>query len=203
MKKKFIILFLLIIVLVPVLGIVFHSRQEVKGEQIVSTPKDSHWFVLHRKTGEEILYLGVPGEVHNSKIVRKFQVKTGASWSPTPLPRLVGREYWKIVKKESSALNPDTAPYFLQLDVPTDENWPYGPIPYTECKDIYNGENIQCDWVQPGYFGLHGIAGNPEKLSKENYGSSGCVRHTDKDITYLYNLLDPEKEEVRYYIEDI
>jgi lipoprotein-anchoring transpeptidase ErfK/SrfK len=203
MKSKLIILSVLIIALIPVLGFVFQSRQEVKGEQVVSTPKKSHWLMLHRKSGEEILYLGTPGDANNSKIVRKFQVKTGASWSPTPLPQLLGRDYWKIVKKQSSAENPDTAPYFLQLDVPTDENWPFGPVPYTECIDAYSGQNIQCDWVQPGYFGLHGINGNSSKLSAEDYGSSGCIRHKDEDITYLFNLLNPDKEEIRYYIKDI
>lgn len=202
MKKKILILLLLIIAFIPFLGLSFNSRQEVKGQQAV-TPKESHWFVLNRKAGVEILYLGTPGDVNNSKIVRKFQVKTGATWSPTPLPRLLGRDYWKIVKKESSADNPETAPYFLQLDVPVSEEWPYGPTPYTECTDIYTGVNIQCDWILPGYFGLHGINGNSSKLSKEDYGSSGCIRHSDADITYLYNLLDPEREEIRYYIEDI
>jgi len=202
-KNKSILLSFLTIILVPVLGIVFQSKQEVRGEQIVSTPKASHWFMLHRNIGEEILYLGVLGDVNNSKIVRKFQVKTGASWSPTPLPELVGKKYWTIIKKESSKDNPETAPYFLQLDVPTSEQWPYGPTPYTECKDIYTGEPIQCDWVMPGYFGLHGVAGNPSKLTAEDYGSSGCIRHTDEDITYLFDLLDPEEEEIRYYIKDI
>lgn len=200
MKKKLIILSVLIIAIIPILGFLSHSKTQVKGEQTVVS-QNAHWFVLHRKSGEEILYLGVPGEEHNSRILAKFQVKTGASWSPTPLPKLVGREYWKIVKKEPSADNPDTAPYFLRLDVPTDENWPYGPVPYTECKD-QAGNNIQCDWVQPGYFGLHGVGGNPQKLSKEDYGSSGCIRHSDTDITYLYELLDPEYEEIRYYVED-
>lgn len=202
MKLKVVFLTILIIAFIPVLGFIFNSNRDVKGENIAS-PVESHWFILNRKSGVEILYLGTPGDINNSKIVRKFQVKTGASWSPTPLPQLLRREYWKVIKKESSADNPDTAPYFLQLDVPASEEWPYGPTPYEECKDIYTGENIQCDWVQPGYFGLHGVNGNTSKLSAEDYGSSGCIRHRDEDITYLYNLLDPENEEIRYYIKDI
>lgn len=201
MKNKLVIFSILIISIIPLSGLLLNSNKDVKREQI-DAPKTSYWFMLHRKSGEELLYLGVPGEVDDSKIVRRFQVKTGASWSPTPLPKLVGREYWKIIKKESSADNPETAPYFLQLDVPTSDEWPYGPTPYTECKDIYTGENIQCDWVMPGYFGLHGTGRNPSKLLAEDHGSSGCIRHKDEDITYLYNLLDPASEEIRYYITE-
>lgn len=202
MKKKLLILFVLIIVLIPVLSLLIYSKQEIKSEQIV-TPKTSYWLMLHRKSSIEILYEGVPGDTNNSKIVRKFQVKTGAFWSPTPLPKLLGRQYWKIIKKESSKENPETAPYFLQLDIPATEEWPYGPVPYEECKDIYTGEPIQCDWILPGYFGLHGISGNPSKLTEDDWGSSGCIRHKDEDITYLFNLLDPEKKEIRYYVTDI
>ena len=160
---------------------------------------ESYWLSLDRKMSKEYLYFGTPGEANNSKLIREFQVKTGASWSPTPLPELTGREYWNLVNKEPTQ-NPETAPYFLQLDVPVTEDWPYGPVPYNECRDIISGENIQCDWVLPGYFGLHGINGNIDKLSDEDYGSSGCIRHSDEDITYLYNLLDPENEEIRYYV---
>lgn len=201
MKSKLIISIILIITLVSLLGLVLYSRPDAKGEK-VNSQKDSYWFLLHRKSSIEYLYFGIPGDKNGSKVVRKFQVKTGASWSPTPLPELVNRKFWKIVKKESSLDNPETAPYFLQLDVPATEDWPYGPVPYTECLDL-EGNNIQCDWILPGYFGLHGTGGNPEKLSNENYGSSGCIRHLDEDITFLYDLLDPEKEEIRYYIKDI
>ena len=69
-------------------------------------------------------------------------------------------------------------------------------MPYTEC-------NGQCNWILPGAFGLHGVNGDLSRLSIENPGSSGCIRHSDEDITYLYNNLDPQKEEIRYYIEDI
>ncbi len=202
MKKKILILAILIISLITVLSLLIFPNKEVKGE-LAKAPETSHWFMLHRKSSVEILYEGIPGDTNNSKIVRRFQVKTGASWSPTPLPRLAGRDYWKIIKKESSADNPETSPYFLQLDVPTTEEWPYGPTPYTECVDAYSGKNIQCDWILPGYFGLHGIGGNPSKLSADDYGSSGCIRHRDEDITFLFNLLDPQKEEIRYYVSDI
>lgn len=192
MKKK---LVLLIILLIPLLGL--FSFEKPKSDNETITPKKSHWLMLHRKSSKEFLYFGILGDANNSKLLRKFQVKPGiAGKSPTPLPSLLGRDYWLIVKKESSAENPETAPYFLQLDIPATDEWPYGPVPYEECDG-------QCDWVLPGYFGLHGIGGNSLKLAQSDPGSSGCVRHSDKDITYLFNLLNPEKEEIRYYIEDI
>ena len=91
--------------------------------------------------------------------------------------------------------NPETAPFFLTLDIPAPETEPYGPVPYEECGG-------QCYWVVPGAFGLHGVAGNPSKLSREDPGSSGCIRHSDEDITYLYSLLSPAKEKIRYYVVD-
>lgn len=181
-------------------GLNLYNQSENKYNN--QAKKELYWFVLLRKSGIEYLYKGTPGVVNDSQLVRKFQVKTGSIDSPTPLPKLVGEKYWKIVKKESSVDNPETAPYFLQLDVPAPEEWPYGPVPYEECKDIYSN-NIQCSWRLPGFFGLHGVNGNLTKLSDEDPGSSGCIRHNDKDITYLYNLLSPENEEIRYYIEDI
>ena len=197
MKKKLLVLPVLIIFLFFVLAFVSYSGPSVKGEQTQVAPKKSHWFVLARKSGREFLYYGVLGDHNNSRLIKTFQVKTGVSGkSPTPLPVLLGREYWLITKKESSADNPETAPYFLTLDIPVTDDWPYGPVPYKECDG-------QCDWVLPGYFGLHGINGNNSKLSAEDLGSSGCVRHTDEDIAYLYNLLNPETEEIRYYIEDV
>lgn len=81
------------------------------------------------------------------------------------------------------------------LDIPFNDEYPYGPTPYNEC-------NGQCNWQLPGSFGLHGIAGDSSKLLAENPGSSGCIRHSDEDITYLYHLLSPEQQEVRYYIHD-
>lgn len=162
----------------------------------VSNEKRPNWLILHRKSNTEFLYQGVPGDKKQSKLIKTFTVKVGIpSQRPTPLPQLLGREYWLITEKAASE-DPETAPYFLTLDVPTGDEWPYGPTPYLEC-------NGQCDWVTIGYFGLHGVNGKIDKLSKEDPGSSGCIRHSDEDIVYLYNLLEPEKEEIRYYIEDV
>lgn len=202
MKNKIIFLGILIISLVSVISLISFEN-ESKKEALSAQTKKSHWLILHRKAGKEFLYYGSAGDVNNSRLVKIFQVKTGGAMSPTPLPKLLGRQYWKIIKKESSEDNSETAPYFLQLDVPSGEDWPYGPVPYEECKDAITGEKVQCDWVLPGYFGLHGVNGNDFKLAKDDPGSSGCIRHLDSDITYLYNLLTPESEEIRYYIEDI
>jgi len=202
MKKKLLLLCFLIIALFLLL--LLPKTASETNPKIQISVKNSHWFILHRKSGNEFLYFGVTGDINNSKLVRKFQVKSGISGSsPTPLPSLLGRDYWLLIKKESSADNPETAPYFLTLDVPSSGDWPYGPTPYLECKDPATGEASQCDWGQPGYFGLHGINGDLSKLSKEDLGSLGCIRHKDEDIAYLFDLLEPEKEEIRYYIEDI
>jgi hypothetical protein len=201
MKSFLIKIVVLIILLIPFFWA--FSKDEEKPEILEGavSMKESYWLSLSRNLGKEYLYFGVPGEKENSKLIREFSVKTGASWSLTPLPKLMGKEYWRVVKKEPSE-NPETSPYFLQLDIPVTDEWPYGPVPYTECKDISTGASIQCDWVLPGYFGLHGVGGDESKLSIEDQGSSGCIRHNDKDITYLYNLLDPENEEIRYYVEN-
>lgn len=156
-----------------------------------------YWLVYYRKSNIEVLLKGVPGDKNKSRLVRTFRVKGGAPGErPTPLPQLLGKKYWVITKKFDSSENFETSPYFLELNVPASEVEPYGPAPYLEC-------NGQCNWQLPGPFGLHGINGDESRLSSENFGSSGCVRHSDKDITYLYNLIDPSKEEVRYYIEDL
>ena len=193
----------IVILIILLLPFFWAKNTEAPKPQILEAAvsmKEAHWMLLDRELGKEYLYFGTPGKRDDSSLIREFQVKTGASWSPTPLPQLTGRDYWRIVAKEPTE-NPETAPYFLQLDVPVTDEWPYGPVPYTECKDVYSGESIQCDWVLPGYFGLHGIGANDFKLSDEDFGSSGCIRHRDEDITYLFNLLDPEHEEIRYYIE--
>lgn len=172
----------------------FQSNHTVLDAQI---SPGSYWFLLHRKSNQEKLFYGVPDDQTKSTLVKTFVVKTGIPTErPTPLPELLGREYWLIIEKSESFDNPETAPYFLQFDVDAPSEWPYGPAPYMEC----GGQ--QCDWGMPGYFGLHGTGGDPSKLSDEDPGSSGCVRHSDEDITYLYNLLNPEEEEIRYYIED-
>ena len=190
---------LLIILLIPFYWAHTNSAPKPQILEAAVSMKESHWMSLDRELGKEYLYFGIPGEKDNSKLIRAFQVKTGASWSLTPIPELLGRDYWIIVNKEPTE-NLETAPYFLQLDIPVTDEWPYGPVPYTECKDVNTGANIQCDWVLPGYFGLHGVGGNESKLSNEDFGSSGCIRHRDEDITFLYNLLDPQNEEIRYYI---
>lgn len=157
----------------------------------------SYWLLLQRKSNLEKLYLGLPGDESSSALIRIFRVKTGVPGErPTPLPQLLGREYWIVNGKFDTPDNPETAPYFLSLDIPLSEEEPYGPSPYPECEG-------KCNWILPGAFGLHGVAGNPTKLTEDNPGSSGCIRHSDEDITYLYNLLDSQREETRYYIRDV
>jgi lipoprotein-anchoring transpeptidase ErfK/SrfK len=194
--KRSIISFLIFIILSGIIGyFAVNSGQETVPE--VTKAKESYWFMLYRQSNKEELYKGVPGDKKESKLVKTFTVKAGMPGErPTPLPQLLGRKYWLIVDKQPETENPETAPYFLTLDVPAPSDPPYGPYPYTEC----NGS--QCDWGKPGYFGLHGINGDPTRLDPTNPGSSGCIRHRDEDITYLYNLLDPKKGEIRYYIED-
>lgn len=196
MKKVIPILSVLAII---VIGIVITQVQSIaEPQRMQDVLKPAYWFLLHRKSNVEYLYLGEAGNIGKSELIRKFDVKTGIPGErPTPLPELVGREYWVLTDKMEASNNPETAPYFLILDIPTPSEAPFGPTPYLEC----GGE--QCNWELPGYFGLHGIAGNPDKLSSEDPGSSGCVRHYDEDITYLYELLDPKSGEIRYYIKDI
>lgn len=166
---------------------------------IIQSPGDNfstnsaYWFILHRKSKQEFLYFGNPGDTAQSRLVKKFKVNTGKLTSPTPLHDLLSRGYWLVTSKATST-NPETAPYFISLDVPVTDEAPFGPDPYPECSG-------KCDWELPGEFGLHGVNGNENKLF--DLGSSGCIRHSDSDITYLYNLLDPEKMEIRYYIKDI
>ncbi len=186
---------------------IFHILQknlEEVPEAIPDVPQQAYWFELHRTSNIEYLYRGVPGEKTESTLIKTFTVKTGIPGErPTPLPELVGRKYWKIVAKQPEMENPETAPYFITLDVPAPSVEPYGPVPYLECLDSPTaGADGQCNWVTFGYFGLHGTGGNSSKLSVEDPGSSGCIRHSDEDITYLYNLLEPDKEEIRYYVFD-
>lgn len=179
-------------------------RLDTSQRVLSSRSEESYWLLLHRKSNIEFLYKGKPGSVLESQPVKTFRVKTGIpNEKPTPLPKLLGREYWMIVKKESSLDNPETAPYFLTLDIPVSEEEPFGPSPYLECSDSLTGERIQCNWLLSGYFGLHGVNGDASKLSDEDLGSSGCIRHKDEDITYLYDLLEPQNQEIRYYIQDI
>ena len=168
-------------------------KPQVKGATITN---ESYWFKLHRKSNKEDLYYGIPGVAEQSTLIKIFDVKSGIPGKrPTPLPNLLGHEYWLITKKEDSSTNPETAPYFLTLNIPTSDTAPFGPENYNEC-------NGQCNWEKPGFFGLHGVGGDPSRLDANNQGSSGCIRHRDEDIVYLYNLLSQDKFPVRYYIED-
>lgn len=192
-SRKFIVLFLLFAI--SAVGSFFLLSNK-KSKVIVEEKKEQYWFVLHRKSNKEELLKGIPGERTQSTLLKTFTVKTGRPGErPTPLPSLLGKEYWVITEKHAELDNPETAPYFLTLNIPAPEEEPYGPVPYEECDG-------QCHWVLPGAFGLHGTAGDPDRLSKDDPGSSGCIRHRDEDITYLYSLLDPQKEEIRYYIFD-
>lgn len=201
MKKKiltYLLAFILLGFVLLVSGSQFlstSSNKEIKLEMLGAS-EIRYWFLLKRKSNIEEFYQGVPGDIPKSTLVKTFKVKVGIPGErPTPLPQLLGREYWILTKKAPSE-NPETSPYFLTLNVPTSEEEPFGPVPYLEC-------NGQCNWVTPGEFGLHGTGGNSGKLSESDPGSSGCIRHSDQDITYLYNLLNPENEEIRYYIKDI
>lgn len=190
--------FLVLLIIIGI-GLLFYQSLFYKSKvKVLPTQvKSSHWFLLNRKSNLEYLYFGVAGDKQSSQLVKTFKVKTGIPGErPTPIPKLVGRDYWLITDKKESKDNPETAPYFLTLDVPGIDQEPFGPVPYLEC-------NGQCNWVLPGAFGLHGTGGNPEKLSANDPGSSGCIRHSDEDITYLYNLLDPKSEKIRYYIVDL
>ncbi len=181
-----------IVVIVNVSLVSFLLNKQEKPEPL----PQKYWFVLHRKANKEELFQGVPGDKKNSSLVKTFQVKAGIPGErPTPLPKLLNKEYWLITDKQEQKDNPETAPYFLTLNIPAPTEEPYGPTPYNEC-------NGQCHWILPGAFGLHGINGDPTRLSAADPGSSGCIRHKDEDVTYLYNLLDPKREEIRYYIED-
>lgn len=168
-----------------------------RNSAIQAVEKKYYWFVLSRKSNIEYLYKGIPGDKKRSDLIKTFVVKSGIPGErPTPLPQLTGEDYWLVTKKYETKDNPETAPYFIELNVPTKETEPFGPEPYRECGEV------QCNWQIPGPFGLHGVGGDLSRLSYENPGSSGCIRHKDEDIIYLYNLLNP-KEEIRYYIEDV
>lgn len=194
MRRKIIVSIITAVLLFFGIAIIFLSKPQIVEQQ---KEPEKHWLLLHRKSNVEYLYYGVPGDKEQSELLKTFTVKTGIPGErPTPLPQLVGRDYWIVINKLEQKDNPETAPYFLTLDIPVGDEEPFGPTPYLEC-------NGQCNWILPGDFGLHGSAGDPSKLSADNPGSSGCIRHTDDDITYLYNLLEPDKEEIRYYIEDI
>lgn len=173
-----------------------------------TTTPEEYWFILHRKSKREILYKGVPGDISKSTIATDangkqliFKVNPGRSDRPTPLPQLFGRQYWVLTEKHPESI-PETAPYFITLDIPDGRKAPYyGPSPYKECGT--DGKQ-QCVWGNiAGDFGLHGVGPNGGDASRlDDAGSSGCVRHSSSDIEKLYELLDLSKGGVRYYIED-
>lgn len=194
MKKNTVFIGFLAIFILAFVTYLFipQKRSAVKKTATV----DSYWFMLHRKSNREMLYRGKSGDTTKSVLLKTFVVKTGVPGKkPTPLPSLLGKEYWILTQKLDAHDNTETGPYFLQLNIPYTEEEPYGPAPYLEC-------NGQCNWELPGAFGLHGTGDDPSRLSEENPGSSGCIRHSNEDISYLYNLINSE-EEVRYYIQDI
>lgn len=191
------ILFTCVLTVLLALALTFQQKSPTELTSLPAEQIDKYWMLLHRKSNEEFLYKGTPGDSVNSVLIKRFHVKAGIPGEkPTPLPQLVGHDYWLIVDKLESADNPETAPYFIVLDVPVPSEEPYGPAPYKECDG-------QRNWEVPGYFGLHGVAGDMEKLSLQDPGSSGCVRHADEDITYLYNILEPSEYEIRYYVRDV
>lgn len=194
MKKKF--LLVIFFLAAVVLGGGFLFLQSKQPSVLSEKTETAYWLILYRKSNKEELYKGIPGNKDRSELVKTFVVKTGMPGQrPTPLPQLLDRDYWIITEKHPETENPETAPYFLTLNVPGIEEEPFGPVPYEECDG-------QCQWVLPGAFGLHGTGGNPTKLSAEDPGSSGCIRHRDEDITYLFEVLDPQQQEIRYYVED-
>lgn len=194
MKKKF--LLVIFFLTAVVLGGGFLFLQSKQPSVLSEKTETAYWLILYRKSNKEELYKGIPGNKDRSALVKTFVVKTGMPGQrPTPLPQLLDRDYWIITEKHPETENPETAPYFLTLNVPGIEEEPFGPVPYEECDG-------QCQWVLPGAFGLHGTGGNPTKVSAEDPGSSGCIRHRDEDITYLFEVLDPQQQEIRYYVED-
>lgn len=194
MKKKF--LLVIFFLTAVVLGGGFLFLQSKQPSVLSEKTETAYWLILYRKSNKEELYKGIPGNKDRSVLVKTFVVKTGMPGQrPTPLPQLLDRDYWIITEKHPETENPETAPYFLTLNVPGIEEEPFGPVPYEECDG-------QCQWVLPGAFGLHGTGGNPTKVSAEDPGSSGCIRHRDEDITYLFEVLDPQQQEIRYYVED-
>lgn len=187
----------LIIILIVILLIGLNLSDSNKNSNSAESSEKNYWFLLHRQSNKELLYFGEAGDASNSALIKVFKVKTGMPGRrPTPLPQLLGKEYWTITGKFEDLENPETAPYFLTLNIPVSEESPYGPVPYLECEG-------QCNWELPGAFGLHGNNGDPDKLAATNPGSSGCIRHSVEDITYIYNLIDPNNSQVRYYVYDI
>src|SRR3989344_9586887 len=129
------------------LTIIQRNNTDDKKKAALLQTKNSYWLLLYRKSNIEFLYYGYSGNVHNSILLKIFKVKTGIPGErPTPRPELLGRKYWLVTDKLESKDNPETAPYFLTLDIPVSETEPFGPQPYLECSDPYSGEVKQCNW---------------------------------------------------------
>lgn len=173
---------------------------------------DAYWFLLERKSKKETLYQGKPGDRTNSRIIRSFQINPGwPGQTPTPISTKLGIPYWIITTYKTNTADEQKSklgPYFLSLNIPYNDpgnNCPIngvnkncqGPTPYLECPDRANN---QCYWPVPGEFGLHGVGNSISRLTDE--GSNGCIRHSNDDITYLYNLLSKYNREIRYYTVD-
>ena len=156
---KYLIALLVSSVLFLGLGVsLFSQRSQAPTFQFTR----SHWLLLHRKSNIEYLYYGFAGEKTKSTLVKTFKVKSGIPGErPTPLPSLLGKKYWIITEKHEETENPETAPYFLTLNVPVSDEEPFGPTPYLEC-------NGQCNWILPGYFGLHGSGGDRRTRSRQS-----------------------------------
>ncbi len=194
MKKKALISVPIILLILIIVGLFFNFQTFMLKKP--TKEETSYWFMLQRKSNVEMLYHGVAGDIQKSELIKKFIVQTGiAGERPTPLPSLLGKPYWIITAKLEASDNPLTSPYFLELNIPYTDEEPFGPTPYLEC-------NGQCNWQTPGAFGLHGTGVEHDTILPEDPGSSGCIRHNNKDITFIYNLLDLKKE-VRYYVEDV
>src|SRR5690606_19080816 len=75
----------------------FTAKNKVDPPLIEKSPA-SYWFLLHRKSQKEYFYRGIPGDPQKSTLIKTFTVKTGIPGErPTPLPKLLGREYWVII----------------------------------------------------------------------------------------------------------
>lgn len=170
------------------------------------TPTDNYWFLLDRLNKKEYLFQGPVGVRDRKYLVREFTVLPGLSGqTPTPVPSKVTptREYWTFnsatLKSPVGDISNGGQPGFLKLDIPYDNSLG-GPVPYLECGP---SGTSQCNWNTPGAFGLHGVDNNHPLTDP---GSSGCIRHNNTDIQYLYNLLsnvvNNNPNTIRYYIED-
>ena len=92
-------IFVVVIALLAIFSIFNRDKQTVKI-LASETKKENYWFLLHRKSNIEYLYKGQPNDIENSNLIKTFKVKVGVpGQKPTPLPNLLGREYWKIIDK--------------------------------------------------------------------------------------------------------